>query len=230
MDYARKSLLTVPVVHPGRRAASHLRQGDPFRACFHHHHHRPPVSITYYALIDCSDLILTFWHILTINTVENDSFTWHKPWCHTHFVWLEFHQAFVTCDTCKSPVKTRDRLLCLKYIHLQMWFVTMVLNIFCGLDCFWYKNTVKCLARCCQIPRLCQSNLTASYSLTVQDNVMFNPIFGMLSSSDPKHTRHARLSLLVIQLIAIKIYEIAESGNTDRRLCSWRTLYLPIGI
>jgi len=44
---------------------------------------------------------------------------------------------------------------------------------------------------------------------------MLNRIFGMPSSkSDPKHTRHDRLSLMVKRLDAIKIYEIAESGNT----------------
>jgi len=44
---------------------------------------------------------------------------------------------------------------------------------------------------------------------------MLNPIFGNAQlESDPKHTRHARLSLMVKKLDAIKIYEIAESGNT----------------
>jgi len=57
------------------------------------------------------------------------------------------------------------------------------------------------------------SNLNASHFLTGKDNIMLNPIFGMLGS-DPKHTRYARLSLTVIKLYAINIYEIAESGNT----------------
>jgi len=33
--------------------------------------------------------------------------------------------------------------------------------------------------------------------------------------SDPKHIWLARLSLMVIELIAVKIYEIAESGNAN---------------
>jgi len=32
--------------------------------------------------------------------------------------------------------------------------------------------------------------------------------------SDPEHTRHARLSLLVLELIAVKIYQIAKFGIT----------------
>jgi len=58
------------------------------------------------------------------------------------------------------------------------------------------------------------STLNAFYFLTVKDNIMFNPIFWNAQlESDPKHTRHARISLMDIELIAIKIYQIAESGN-----------------
>ena len=59
------------------------------------------------------------------------------------------------------------------------------------------------------------SNLNASTFLTVKDNMMFEPYFWNAHlESDPKHTWHARLSLMVKKLDAIKIYEIAESGNT----------------
>jgi len=60
------------------------------------------------------------------------------------------------------------------------------------------------------------SILNASNFLTVKDNVILNPFFfwNAQLESDPKHTRLARLSLMFIELIAIKIYEIAESGNT----------------
>jgi len=42
---------------------------------------------------------------------------------------------------------------------------------------------------------------------------MISPIFGLLSSRAIQN-RHDRLSLMVKKLDAIKIYEIAESGNT----------------
>jgi len=62
-------------------------------------------------------------------------------------------------------------------------------------------------------------NVNVSNFLTVKDNIMFNPIFGMLSSRAIQNiTRHARLSLMVIELITFKIYEIAESSNTAREL------------
>jgi len=49
----------------------------------------------------------------------------------------------------------------------------------------------------------------------VKDNMTLNPIFGMLTSrAIQKNTRHARLSLMVKKLDAIKIHEIAEAGNT----------------
>jgi len=58
------------------------------------------------------------------------------------------------------------------------------------------------------------SNFNASYFLTVKDNIMFDPIFWIAQlESDPNHIRHARLSLMIKKLDAIKIYEIAESGN-----------------
>ena len=44
--------------------------------------------------------------------------------------------------------------------------------------------------------------------------------------SDPKHTRHARLSSIVKKLDAIKIYEIAESGNTGLILQKGSALHI----
>jgi len=62
------------------------------------------------------------------------------------------------------------------------------------------------------------SNLNACNFLKVKYNIIFNPFFWNAQlESDPKHTRHARLSLMVNELIAIKIYEIAESGDTARQ-------------
>jgi len=59
------------------------------------------------------------------------------------------------------------------------------------------------------------SNLNASNFLTVKDNIKLNPIFGMLSSRAIQNIPDmARLSLMVKKLDAIKLYEIAESGNT----------------
>ena len=45
---------------------------------------------------------------------------------------------------------------------------------------------------------------------------MINPTFGLLS--DPKHTQHAKLSLMVLELITVKIYDIVESGNAGQGL------------
>jgi len=59
------------------------------------------------------------------------------------------------------------------------------------------------------------SNLNAPNFLTVKDNIMFF-FWNAQLESDPKHIRHARLSLMVKKLDAIKICEIAESGNTGR--------------
>ena len=71
------------------------------------------------------------------------------------------------------------------------------------------------------------SNLNASYFLTGKDNKVESYLWNAQRESDPKHTRHDRLSLMVKKLDAIKIYEIAESGNTGfkygidvrRRVC-----------
>jgi len=57
---------------------------------------------------------------------------------------------------------------------------------------------------------------------------MLNPIFGMLSSRAIQNiTRHDRLSLMVKKLDAIKIYEIAESGNTDLDSIPYHGLEVP---
>ena len=63
------------------------------------------------------------------------------------------------------------------------------------------------------------SNINASNFLTGKENTMLNPIFGMLSSRAIKNIPDMPgwLSLMVKKLYAIKIYEIAESGNTGRR-------------
>ena len=57
------------------------------------------------------------------------------------------------------------------------------------------------------------SNLNASNFLTIKDNVL-SYFWNAQLESDPEYTRHARLSLMVKKLDAIKIYEIAESDNT----------------
>ena len=61
------------------------------------------------------------------------------------------------------------------------------------------------------------SNLNASNFLTVKDINVQSYFWNARLESDPKHTRLARLSLMVIELIAIKIDEIAESGNAGWR-------------
>jgi len=58
------------------------------------------------------------------------------------------------------------------------------------------------------------SNLNASNFLTVEDDNVESNFLNAQLESDPKHTRHARLSLMVKKLDAIKVYEIAESGNS----------------
>jgi len=59
------------------------------------------------------------------------------------------------------------------------------------------------------------SNLNASNFLTVDDNVE-SYFWNAQLERDPKHIRRAKLSLMVKELDAIKIYEIAESCNSDR--------------
>jgi len=58
------------------------------------------------------------------------------------------------------------------------------------------------------------SNLNASNFLTVKDNNVESYFWNAQLESDPEHTRPARFSQMVKKLDAIKIYEIAESGNT----------------
>jgi len=58
------------------------------------------------------------------------------------------------------------------------------------------------------------SNLNAFNSFTVKDNNVESDFSNAHLESDPKHTRHVRLSLMVKKLDAIRTYEIAESGNT----------------
>jgi len=58
---------------------------------------------------------------------------------------------------------------------------------------------------------------------------MLNPIFGMLTcqlESDPKHARHARLSLIVKKLDAIKICGFAKSGNTADVTFTFPPIYI----
>ena len=63
------------------------------------------------------------------------------------------------------------------------------------------------------------SFLNALNFLTSKDKITFNPIFWIAQlESDPKHTEHARLSLMVLELIAVKFYKIAKSGNTVTRV------------
>ena len=64
------------------------------------------------------------------------------------------------------------------------------------------------------------SNLNASNFLTVKDNNVESYSWNAQLESDPKHTRHAKLSLMVKKLDTIKLYEIAESGNTGYRASS----------
>jgi len=49
------------------------------------------------------------------------------------------------------------------------------------------------------------SNLNASYILTGEDNNVQSYFWNAQLESDPKHTRHARLSLMVKKLDANKI-------------------------
>jgi len=58
------------------------------------------------------------------------------------------------------------------------------------------------------------SSLNASYFLAVKDNNVKSYFWNAQLEGDLKHTRHARLSLMVKKLDAIKFYKFAESGNT----------------
>ena len=52
-----------------------------------------------------------------------------------------------------------------------------------------------------------------------EDNLKKYPFFiNFQLESDPKHIRHAGLSLMVLELIAVKIYGIAKCGNDGLRL------------
>jgi len=59
------------------------------------------------------------------------------------------------------------------------------------------------------------SSLNASYFLTGKDNNVKSYFWNAQLESDPKHTQHDRFSWMVKKLDAIKIYEIAESGNIE---------------
>jgi len=48
-----------------------------------------------------------------------------------------------------------------------------------------------------------------------KDNPVIDTIFGFLNS-DPKHVPHAMLFLMVLELIAAKIYKAMKSGNAVR--------------
>jgi len=66
------------------------------------------------------------------------------------------------------------------------------------------------------------SNLNAVKFLTRRDNLVIKPTIGLLSSlSDLKHIQHARLSLVVLELTEVEIFQNreiwqhSEEGNTS---------------
>jgi len=62
------------------------------------------------------------------------------------------------------------------------------------------------------LPYFATPFLNAVQLLTGKDNLVFNPIFKLLSLRAIQKT--SRLSLVALELITVKIYSIAKSGNS----------------
>jgi len=65
------------------------------------------------------------------------------------------------------------------------------------------------------LPDVGTPSILNTFNFLTGKHNLINPNFELLNSeSDPKHTRHANLSLVVRELITVKLNKIVKSGNT----------------